>query len=292
MDTVIDNAVADEVTNTEDNQNHEQVKSVIENKSTETDFTKLINPDGSFKDEFYSSLPDDLGSHSSIKQIKNIVDLNKSYVNTKGLVGKKLEEFWTSKDESIAAKRREIMGIPGNAEGYEIDVPELPENVPYSKEALNEFKELASKISLSKEQAKALAEWDTQRAISATEGISKQIESQMQEAESSLRKDWGNKYEYNISKVKQTTDYLGITDKINDLGLGREPEFLKMVIEKLVPAVSNDKLVENSQKETLATVSDSLDDIETKMIKWDGSTRDPEYQSLVKQRTELLKKLS
>jgi hypothetical protein len=292
MDTVIDNAVADEVTNTEDNQNPEQVKSVIENKSTETDFTKLINPDGSFKDEFYSSLPDDLGSHSSIKQIKNIVDLNKSYVNTKGLVGKKLEEFWTSKDESIAAKRREIMGIPGNAEGYEIDVPELPENVPYSKEALNEFKELASKISLSKEQAKALAEWDTQRAISATEGISKQIESQMQEAESSLRKDWGNKYEYNISKVKQTTDYLGITDKINDLGLGREPEFLKMVIEKLVPAVSNDKLVENSQKETLATVSDSLDDIETKMIKWDGSTRDPEYQSLVKQRTELLKKLS
>jgi hypothetical protein len=292
MDTVIDNAVADEVTNTEDNQNHEQVKSVIENKSTETDFTKLINPDGSFKDEFYSSLPDDLGSHSSIKQIKNIVDLNKSYVNTKGLVGKKLEEFWTSKDESIAAKRREIMGIPGNAEGYEIDVPELPENVPYSKEALNEFKELASKISLSKEQAKALAEWDTQRAISATEGISKQIESQMQEAESSLRKDWGNKYEYNISKVKQTTDYLGITDKINDLGLGREPEFLKMVIEKLVPAVSNDKLVENSQKETLATVSDSLDDIETKMIKWDGSTRDTEYQSLVKQRTELLKKLS
>jgi hypothetical protein len=184
------------------------------------------------------------------------------------------------------------MGIPGNAEGYEIDVPELPENVPYSKEALNEFKELASKISLSKEQAKALAEWDTQRAISATEGISKQIESQMQEAESSLRKDWGNKYEYNISKVKQTTDYLGITDKINDLGLGREPEFLKMVIEKLVPAVSNDKLVENSQKETLATVSDSLDDIETKMIKWDGSTRDHEYQSLVKQRTELLKKLS
>jgi hypothetical protein len=292
MDTVIDNAVADEVTNTEDNQNPEQVKSVIENKSTETDFTKLINPDGSFKDEFYSSLPDDLGSHSSIKQIKNIVDLNKSYVNTKGLVGKKLEEFWTSKDESIAAKRREIMGVPGNAEGYEIDVPELPENVPYSKEALNEFKELASKISLSKEQAKALAEWDTQRAISATEGISKQIESQMQEAESSLRKDWGNKYEYNISKVKQTTDYLGITDKINDLGLGREPEFLKMVIEKLVPAVSNDKLVENSQKETLATVSDSLDDIETKMIKWDGSTRDTEYQSLVKQRTELLKKLS
>jgi hypothetical protein len=92
--------------------------------------------------------------------------------------------------------------------------------------------------------------------------------------------------------VKQTTDYLGITDKINDLGLGREPEFLKMVIEKLVPAVSNDKLVENSQKETLATVSDSLDDIETKMIKWDGSTRDTEYQSLVKQRTELLKKLS
>jgi hypothetical protein len=292
MDTVIDNAVADEVTNTEDNQNPEQVKSVIENKSTETDFTKLINPDGSFKDEFYSSLPDDLGSHSSIKQIKNIVDLNKSYVNTKGLVGKKLEEFWTSKDESIAAKRREIMGVPDNAEGYEIDVPELPENVPYSKEALNEFKELASKISLSKEQAKALVEWDTQRAISATEGISKQIESQMQEAESSLRKDWGNKYEYNISKVKQTTDYLGITDKINDLGLGREPEFLKMVIEKLVPAVSNDKLVENSQKETLATVSDSLDDIETKMIKWDGSTRDPEYQSLVKQRTELLKKLS
>jgi len=65
-----------------------------------------------------------------------------------------------------------------------------------------------------------------------------------------------------------------------------------MVVEKLVPAISNDALVESQQKDTLASVTDNLNEIDSKIDKFDGSTREPEYQALIKQRTELLQRIT
>jgi len=261
-------------------------------ESGTVNFAELINSDGSFKDEFYSALPDDLGSHSSVQQMKNITDLAKSYQNTKGLVGKKLEEFWTSDDPSIMAKRKEVMGVPDSAEGYDIQLPEMPEGVPYDETALNDFKGIASELGITKEQAAKLVEWDAGRATKAFEGISEQVKQTTAQAEESLRKEWGTKYDYNLSKIEQAVDYLGVRDEINNLGLGANPTYLKMILEKIVPAISNDKLVENAQQDNLATLSDSLNDIESKLMKYDGNPRDPEYLAMVKTRTQLLQKLA
>ena len=260
--------------------------------AAETNFSALINEDGSFKEGFYQALPDDLGSHSSVQQMKNITDLAKSYQNTKGLVGKKLEEFWTSEDPAVVAKRKEVMGVPDSADGYDVALPEMPEGVPYDETALNEFKGIASELGFNNDQVAKLVEWDAKRAETAFNGISEQVRETTAQAEETLKNDWGTKYDYNLSKVQQATDYLGITDNINELGLGNNTMFLKTVLDKIVPAISNDKLVESAQQDTLATVSDTLTDIETQMMKFDGNPRDPEYLKLVKERTELLGKLS
>ena len=265
---------------------------VATQEAATVDYASLINSDGTFKDEFYTSLPDDLGNHSSVKQMKNVVDLAKSYMNTKGLVGKKLEEFWKSDDAAIVAKRNEIMGIPNSADGYEIDMPEVPEGVAYNEAVLNEFKAKAAELGIPAETAKALVAWDLERATKASEGIKEIMDTQVAEASAALKKEWGREYDYKLSKAQQATDYLGITETVNELGLGRNASFLKMVIDKLVPAIDNDKMVESNQKETLATVSDALNELETKMFKYQGSQNEPEYKALMKEREELLKKLS
>jgi hypothetical protein len=257
-----------------------------------TDYSTMFGADGSFTEDFYTSLPDDLGSHSSIKQMKNVVDLAKSYQNTKGLVGKKLEEFWTSEDAGIVAKRQEIMGIPKDAAGYEIALPEVPENVPYDTVQVDKFKEFAAENGIPADLAQKLVNWDAERATTAMSGMQDVISQQTQEAEDGLKKEWGPKFDYNVSKVQQATDHLGITETVNSLGLGRSPEFLKMVMEKIVPAISNDALVESQQKDTLATVTDNLNEVDSKIDKYEGSTREPEYQALVKQRLELLQRIT
>ena len=274
----------------------EEVAEVVEQAQAETpetttDYSKLVGADGKFTEEFYSSLPDDLGSHSSIQQQKDIVSLAKSYMNTKGLVGKKLEEFWTSEDEDIVAKRNEIMGVPEDADGYDIAVPEVPEGVPYDETALNAFKEKAAELGIPVDTAKALVEWDAERATNAFNGVSEQVQQQTAKAEEELKTEWGSKFEYNVSKVQQATDFLGITETVNEMGLGRSPEFLKAVLDKIVPAISNDNLVESQQKDTLASISDNLDEIEAEMFKFDGNAQDPEYKTLVKKRAELLARL-
>ena len=107
-----------------------------------------------------------------------------------------------------------------------------------------------------------------------------------------MKNDWGPKYDYNLSKVQQATDYLGITEEINELGLGSSSMFLKTVLDKIVPAISNDKLVESAQQDTLAATEDSLNEVEGWLMKYEGSTRDPEYLAKVKERTALLTRTS
>ncbi len=251
-----------------------------------------INDDGTFTDEFYSKLPEDLGQHSSVKTIKSIEDLAKSYVNTKSLVGKKFEDYLKSDDPELVAKRNEVMGVPSSVEDYDLKMPEVPEGSPFNEDVLNNFKEKAAELGITKDQAQALLEWDAGRAVNAQENIQQTIEQQTEVAETELKKEWGNKFEYNLAQVERAADYLGVTDDLVEMGLNRNPQLVKSFFEKIVPAISDDKLIESKQSENFATISDNLQDVETKMYSWEGSTRDPEYLTLVKQRTELLGKLA
>lgn len=259
--------------------------------ANEINYHELINADGTFKDEFYTNLPDDLGSHSSLKQIKNATDLAKSFVSTKSMMGKKAEEFLTSDDPAVIAKRNEILGVPESKDGYTIEIPELPEGTVYNEQRADAFKDIASQAGLTNEQVQKLVEWDIESSSQVQTGMAEMLEQQRQEAEAALKKDWGTQYEYNNDKVKSATDYLGITEDMKAIGLDDSPEFKKMVLDKLVPAISNDKLVE-AQADTVSSSLDSLNDLDDKMDSWTGSTQDPVYQKMVAQRAQLLARVS
>lgn len=271
-------------------QEQQQEQSQEQQQPQEMSYHNLINADGTFKDDFYTSLPDDLGSHSGLRDIKSVVDLSKSFVNTKAMTGQKMEDMLKSEDAAIIAQRNEILGIPKDKGGYDITIPELPENMVWNEGRADAFKEIASDAKLSNEQVQMLVEWDIACSTGVQEDMTALLEQQKQEGIDALKQEWGSKYEYNESKVKQATDYLGISEDMHALGLDDAPEFKKMVLEKLVPAISNDKLVE-SKADDLASNLDTLEELEAKMHAWEGSAQDPQYIAWGKQLQELLSKV-
>jgi hypothetical protein len=257
-----------------------------------TNYAELLNADGTFKDEFYQKLPDRLGEHGSVKKYKSVVDLIKGNVNAASLIGKKAEDFWKSDDPELVKQRRAIMGVPDSADGYELAIPDMPENTGFTEEEVSGFKTVAAELGLSKEQAQKLVEWQAAQVASGVEQMQAQASATREEAETALKKDWGSKYEYNLGKVKQVADFLGITEVLDRTGLGNEPTLLKALLDRVAPAVSEDKLIETAKADNFATLSDQLDSLDSWMINFTGSPHSPEYRAKLKEKETLLQKMT
>jgi len=258
------------------------------------DLASRINPDGTFKENFLAGLPEDLGKHGSLAKYKSITDLAKGYVNSQALIGKKASDFWKSDDPKVIAERKAIMGIPDSVDGYDLVMPEIPDGVKdvYTDATINDFKTKASEIGLTKDQAKALLEWDAGRATKAFEGVGEQMEVQKQQAAETLKAEWGRKFDENLAKVKKTTDYLGITEVLDSTGLGNEPLILKSILEKIVPAISEDRLIGDGLTQSLATIHDQVRAVDDQLLSFKGNPSSPEYRALVRQKEKLYSQLS
>ena len=92
--------------------------------------------------------------------------------------------------------------------------------------------------------------------------------------------------------MKTTLEHLGLSSWNEDPAFGNNPARIKEFFDVIVPLISSDQIIEARQTQNLDTITDSLVDIERKMMNWEGSTQDPSYQSLVKQRAELIGKMA
>ena len=254
---------------------------------------KYLDNEGKFTQAFRDALPDDLGKHSFFDKYTNINDAVKGAINAQQLAGKKAEDFWTSEDPDIVSKRNEIMGIPNSKDEYELKVGKLPKDMPFDEKRVEQFKDFAKEIGLSKQQAAKLIEYDVNAASEMWEASQEERQMAMTEAENVLRKEWkGTKYDYNVAKVSEALEFLELDHLKDNPAYGNNPEFIKAIFEKIVPLIDNDTIIESKQKENYATVNDSLTDIEQRMDKYTGNTNDAVYKNMMNQRLALLKKLT
>ncbi len=253
----------------------------------------ILNDEGKFNETWRDALPDDLGKHSIWSKYDNVTDLVKGAINAQSQVGKKAEDFWLSEDQNDIARRREIMNIPNEVDEYEITTGEIPEGTELDEARLGSFKELAHKVGLTVEQAQAIADWEIESGSADLQQIEQNEELSVREAEDTLRKEWtGDKFEYNMGKVANVMDYLGLEEFKDDPAIGNNVDFIKAVFENIVPIISEDEIIESSVEQNVATISDQLDLLEEEMRNYEGSTSDVTYQQMLKQRLGLLEKIS
>jgi hypothetical protein len=274
----------------------EQVETPVEAPSSEETATQpldILTDEGKFNEAWRNSLPDDLGKHSIWSKYDNVTDLVKGAINAQSQVGKKAEDFWLSEDTNDIARRREIMNIPKDVEGYSLDVGEIPEGTELDEARIGSFKDVAHELGLTNEQAQAIVNWEVKSGEANLQNIEQAEELSIREAEDTLRKEWtGDNFEYNMGKVANVMDYLGLEEFKDDPAIGNNVDFIKAVYENIVPLISEDQIIEEGVEQNYATVSDQLDLLEEEMRNYEGNTSDIAYQNMLKQRLAFLEKIS
>lgn len=255
---------------------------------------KTIGDDGNFTQEFRDSLPDDLGKHSSFDKYTSATDYFKGSINSAKLNGQKAEDFWSSEEPDVIARRNEIMGVPKEASGYEYDPVEFAEGMPV--EAINkrveEFKAFAKENNMPASFVKKALEFDLNGANDQFISMQESQANGKSEAEAQLKSEWkGEKYQYNIDKARNALEHLGLGDWVENPAFGNDPRFIKDVFEKIVPLISDDTIIEARQSHNMATISDSLDAVEDKISAFAGERSSATYKNLLSERMKFIEQM-
>ena len=168
------------------------------------DVSTMVGEDGSFTDQFHSSLPGVLGegfeNFDGFKKYKSLPDLLKGAAHASKKLGEKTEGMVkvpgeNATPEEIAAYRK-AMGVPDKPDAYEIKRPEGKE---YDVEGEKAFKALAHEHGLTGPQLQAIFEFYDKYE----EGIvTKMAEQQVKEHELA-EKAFTEKYGTDAEKVKR-----------------------------------------------------------------------------------------
>ena len=267
------------------------VEQTPEQPVTTTETKSWVNTDGTFNRDAFG---DDLGKHSSFDKWGNVEEYIKGSINQSKFVGQKAEEWFNSDDPDVAAKRRQILGVPDSADEYVITYPEtftgLPED---SQSAIQDyFKDSASwaaENGVPKEMYEKFAARDLNRAIEVyNEGAQAQQDA-FDESNAALKKAWGNNLEENTEKSNNMAKFLGLDDLIPYMEAN--PELRKNFFEGASKITNDDTIIEAKQAQTMETLSEQLDDLDDKMIAYDGPTTDVAYQRLLDKKIALVNKL-
>lgn len=201
---------------------------------------------------FIDQLPEDLRNEASLSNIKDVGALAKGYVHAQREIGSRIRipgpdaspevkaEF-NKKLESAGymqapdlndPKQKEMLyaklGRPETPEGYDASVPEELGAI-VNPDQLKMYRELAHKVGLSKDQAKALLEFDVNRTM-------EQMENSAGMAKQSLQSEWGDAFDARLSLAKDglkhfESKYPDAVSAIRQGPAGNNPVVLMMAAE-------------------------------------------------------------
>lgn len=227
--------------------------------------------DGTFSEGWADKLPDGLKGNASLRTIGSLPDLAKAYVETKGMVGKRLEMPGEGATPEQVAAWRKTVGAPEKPEGYRGDAKTLrPESLPedaWSADAENKFLEIAHRHHLPPAAVKEILGFYGQSLVDTLKGSQADAAAAVEAETAKLRQSWGNEFEANLNNAKTLAKLAGL-DPLAD------PMFTSSryveAFAKLAPLIAGDKLVTGETPSLGATVADRIKDI-----------NDPKSQSMV-----------
>lgn len=157
----------------------------------------IVNETGEFIENWPSRLTDEtLRENESLKTIKNLEGLAKSYVYTKGMVGK--DKIPAPNENSTEAEWEAFHragGKPDVAADYNF---KRPENVPeeyYSNDLALKAMDLFHKIGLSTKQAQAIFDFNNNNVALQLTANAEAVKTQVTQAQDELITEMGNAFE-------------------------------------------------------------------------------------------------
>ena len=185
---------------------------------------------------WFDGLDSDLKNHPSITKFKDPASLAKSYVNLEKAIGGDKVPVPTEKssqEEWDMFYNR--LGRPSVPENYKLPELDLPEGFPeMPEEALKDFKKEAHAKGLTDRQAGELYKWYMETEKQRFNQMSEERVNQRNNAEKTLRKEWGKAFDGNLDMIKGLIDKYGgqtVRDAFDRTGVGNDPVMAKFLLE-------------------------------------------------------------
>jgi hypothetical protein len=178
-------------------------------------------------------IAEDLRTHPSLADFKDIGSLAKSYIETKAMVGKRTDGLVKIPGEQATAEEvaawRKAIGVPDKPDGYTV---RLPEGVSVHEETLNAFRQKAHELGITPKQAEALVQFDIERYQSSQRRSHETSAAAKTEAEKALRSEWGPQFDTRLALTQRFVEQYGGEGMIDELevnGKANSPKLIRLL---------------------------------------------------------------
>lgn len=180
-----------------------------------------VKDDGTFSEGWTDRLPDGLKGHAALQVLPSFPDLVKSYVETKSMVGKKLEAPGENATPEQLAAWRKVLGAPDAPEGYLGDAKSLrPESIPeelWDAGNEKEFLALAHKHNLPPAAVKDILGFYGQSMTKGMEQNTAAEAAHLTAETAKLKQAWGNEFDNNLGLASRAAKVAGLDPATNPI---------------------------------------------------------------------------
>lgn len=217
--------------------------------------------DGAFNEGWLEKLPDNLRGNASLKVIGSVSDLAKSYVETKGLIGKKLEMPGEGATPEAVTAWRKTVGAPDKPEGYNDGKSMRPDTVPeanWDPASEKQFLAIAHKHHLPPGAVKEIMDFYG-GSIATGLQASQEAQGAMLQAEGAkLKTTWGADFDANLNTASRVALTVGLDPKTHPIFQSAE---VVQAFAKLGKLFSEDKLVKGDSQGINGSIGERIRDI-------------------------------
>lgn len=180
-----------------------------------------VKDDGTFSEGWLDRLPDGLKGNAALQVMPSLADLAKSYIETKSMVGKKLEAPGEGATPEQLAAWRKVNGTPDTPEGYLGDAKTLrPDSVPEELwDAENEkgFLAIAHKHHLNSAAVKDILGYYGQSMTKGLEQNKAAETAHLAGETTKLKQAWGNEFDLNLGHAAKAAKVAGLDPETNPI---------------------------------------------------------------------------
>lgn len=218
--------------------------------------------DGTFSEGWRDKLPAELRGEASLATINSVDALAKGFIETKKMVGRKLEALSSDATPEQVAAWRKTVGAPDKAEGYYSDTVKSyrPESVPenmWDVESEKKFLAVAHKHHLPPAAVKEIMDYYGGSLATGVAKMEADGAAQQAAEKTALQKSWGADYDVNSALALRVAQTVGLDGK----------EFIRdaqtaIAFAKLGKLFSEDRLVKGEPSSISGGVRERIQDIQ------------------------------
>ena len=198
--------------------------------------------------DWKSSLPDELKNDATLQNFKNVEDLAKTVVHQQQALGSRVPIPKTDEEKNELYGK---LGRPASPEKYDVAVPDTHKEY-FNDESFAQFKNVAHKIGLNNDQAKALIDYQVEAINHGLDHQVHQLSVEKQKTEELLRKEWGFDYDTKVRTAHRALQVYGDSelDALMNTEAGNHPAVIKLFA-RLGEDVTED-MAKNTQNNRLS----------------------------------------